>query len=422
MHANIISLAVKSLRFRKFSAGLTVFSLALSVMLLLSVDTIRLQAKNNFINTIAGTDLIVGSRSGSVQLLLYTIFHIGKATNNVSWQSYKKISRHPRVAWSIPIALGDSHQGFRVVGTTQDYFKYYRYQKNKPLGFDQGQALVNLFDAVIGAGVAKKLGYAVGDDIILAHGIGKVSLNEHKNLPFKISGILAPTGSPVDDSVLISLKALAAIHIGWESGVAIESNVSAKDLSPDDPRLAIKSITAFLLGLQSKHDIFSMQRAINDYKHEPLLAVLPTITLLELWQVVSVIEKTLMLIAGLVILIGLFSMLAIMLTNLNARRREIAVLRSVGASPRSILLLIILETELLVALGISLGLIMLYAGLLFANPLLAANIGIQIELSAPTLFQSAILAGILLAGLIISLIPAYHAYKNTLQDGLTVRS
>ena len=422
MHAKIIGLAVKSLRFRKFSVGLTVFSLALSVMLVLSVDTIRLQAKNNFINTISGTDLIVGSRSGSVQLLLYTIFHIGKATNNVSWQSYKKISQHARVAWSIPIALGDSHRGFRVVGTTQDYFRYYRYQKNKALGFKQGRAFVHLFDAVIGAGVAKKLGYSVGHDIVLAHGISKTSLNEHKNLPFKISGILAPTGSPVDDSILIDLKALEAIHIGWQLGVATQANLSAQDFSPHDPRLEIKSITAFLLGLQSKHDVFGMQRAINDYKNEPLLAILPTITLLELWQVVSTVEKILMLIASLVILTGLFSMLAIILTNLNARRREMAVLRSVGASPRSILLLIILETELLVAIGIGFGLMMLYTGLLFLNPILDRGIGIQIELTAPTLFQSTILAGILFAGLIISLIPAYHAYKNTLQDGLTVRS
>ena len=131
MIQRIFQLAIKSLRFRKLTIGLTILSLAISIVLLLGVDIIRVQAKETFTNTVSDTDLIVGSRSGSVQLLLYSIFHIGNATNNVSWKSYSKIKKHPRVKWSIPISLGDSHKGFRVIGTTEDIFKYYKYGKGR---------------------------------------------------------------------------------------------------------------------------------------------------------------------------------------------------------------------------------------------------------------------------------------------------
>ena len=245
MNHTIISLAVKSLRFRKFSVSLTIFSVAVSIMLFLCVDTIRVQAKDNFVNTVSGIDLIVGSRSGSVQLLLYSIFHIGNATNNVSWESYQQITRHPRIDWSIPISLGDSHKGFRVIGTNHDFLEHYRYKNNRHLSFQNGSKFTNLFDAVIGANVAKKLNYSLNDNIVLAHGMSNISLSDHSNMPFKLTGILRATGSPIDDSIIINLSALEAIHIGWEHGIATKPKLSAIDLSNNS--LEPKSITAFLL-------------------------------------------------------------------------------------------------------------------------------------------------------------------------------
>ena len=422
MSANLVQLVVKSLRFRKFTVCLTVFSLALSVMLLLGVDTVRVQAKQNFVNTVSGTDLIVGARSGSVQLLLYTIFHLGSATNNVSWQSYEKIAKHPRIQWSIPISLGDSHRGQRVIGTTADFFKFYRHGKSQLLQFAQGKAFDTIFDTVLGANVARNLGYTLGNEIILAHGMGNVSLAEHKNLPFKVIGILASTGTPVDDSVLISLQGLEAVHIGWEHGVASDASIQATDLTPEDPRIKPKTITAFLLGLKSKHDVFNIQRAVNDYKREPLLAILPGIALLELWKVIGIVEKVMLIIAAFVVVSSLLGMLSIILTNLHERRREIAVLRSVGASPSTIFLLLVLESGLLVLLGIILGLVFLYFTLLIINPILHSSFGIIIELLPPSMFQWSLLLIILLGGLIIALIPARNAYNKTLQDGLTIRT
>ena len=413
-------LAVKSLRFRKLTIALTIFSLAVSIMLLLAVDTVRVQAKQNFVNTVAGTDLIVGARSGSIQLLLYTIFHLGNATNNVSWGSYQKISKHPRIQWSIPISLGDSHKGYRVVGTTTDFFEFYRHGDHKNLKFLKGGIFENVFDSVLGANVASRLKYQLGQQIIIAHGMGNVSLVEHDNVPFTVAGVLAPTGTPIDDSILIRMQGLEAVHIGWEHGVYDGTVVSTDDLEHTD--LQPKTVTAFLLGLKNKHDIFTIQRAINTFKKEPLLAILPGVTLLELWKVVGMVEKILLLIAAFVVATSLLGMLSIILTNLNERRREIAVLRSVGASPRSIFMLLVTESGLLVSAGIVVGLVLLYLVLALMNPVLESSVGLTIELTPPTLFQWLLLGAVLLGGLLIAVIPARKAYNKTLQDGLTIRT
>ena len=419
-HLTIIKLALKSLRFRKFSVGLTIFSLAISIMLFVTVDNIRVQAKNNFVNTVSGIDLIVGSRSGSVQLLLYSIFHIGNATNNVSWDSYKKITKHPRVAWSIPLSLGDSHKGFRVIGTNENIFQHYKYQKTRKLNFSQGKPFSSPFDAVIGANVAKKLAYSLDKEIILAHGMGNVNLIKHENSPFKITGILNTTGSPIDDSIIISLHGLQLMHSGWEYGVPpSDSNTKHNHDSKTSPEP--KSITAFLLTLKSKHDIFSIQRAINDYKKEPLLAILPGVTLLELWKVISIVEKILLIVSSIVIVTALLSMLSIILTNLNTRRHEIAVLRSLGASPLSISMLLIIETEVLILLSVGMAMLTMYLSILFLGPYIHNHFGIMIELMPPSQFQWLLIACVLVAGFIVSLIPAINVYRNTLQDGLTVR-
>ena len=422
MSLNIFSIAAKSLRFRKYSVGLTIFSIAISITLLLVVDTVRVQAKDSFVNTVSGTDLIVGSRSGSVQLLLYTIFHIGNPTNNVSWKSYEKISGHPRIKWSVPISLGDSHRGYRVIGTTTELFDHYKFAKSRDLDFETGKPFEGILDCVIGSKVANKLNYELGEEITLSHGMGNVSLAEHKNLQFKVKGILKPTGTPIDESILVSIKGIEAVHIGWEHGVATKSGPTESELSENDPRLEPKTITAFLLGLESKHEIFNIQRAINDYKSEPLLAILPGVTLLELWRVVGVIEKVLLVIAGFVIFSGLLGMLAILLNSLNERRREIAVLRSVGASPRVIFSLLILESTFLLILGIISSLIFYYLCILLLNPLLQDSFGLVIELSPPSIIQWLLMGGILLSGLLITLIPAYKSYKYSLQDGLAIRT
>ena len=328
----ILRLAWKSLLNRRLTAALTLFAIALSVTLLIGVERLRAEARESFANTISGTDLIVGARSGGVQLLLYSVFRIGNATNNISWKSYLDIAAQPNLAWSIPISLGDSHRGYRVLGTTPAYFTHYQYAKDRGLEFEQGQPFSELYDAVLGAEVAEALGYQLNDAIVIAHGASDVSFARHEDKPFTVVGVLERTGTPVDRTVHVSLEAIEAIHIDWQSGAPIPGlSISAEEARHRD--LTPRAITAVLIGLKSKIATFKVQRYINDYAEEPLTAILPGVALSELWGIIGIAENALLIVSGFVVVVGLFGMLTALLTSLNERRREMAILRSVGARP-----------------------------------------------------------------------------------------
>lgn len=414
-----LKLAWKSLLNRKTTAILTVVTVAISVILLMGVERIRTQAKSSFANTISGTDLIVGGRSGQVNLLLYSVFRIGNATNNIDWKSYQELSQHRAVKWSIPISLGDSHKGFRVIGTNHSYFEHYQYGKKQHLNFAQGKEFNALFEAVIGADVAKSLGYQIGSEIIIAHGISDVGFSRHDNLPFKVVGILAPTGTPVDKSVHVSLEAIEAIHIGWESGANLGNNPSKQQL--ENAQFEPKQITAMLIGLKSKIQTFALQREINTYRSEPLSAILPGVALHELWGMMAVAEQALLIVSIFVVIAGLMGMLSSLLTSLQERRREMAILRAMGARPKHIFILLISEASTLTALGIIAGILGMYTLLAIAAPLISANYGINIDLTAMTPHEWMLLAFVQLSGVVIGFFPALRAYQQSLSDGMTIR-
>ncbi|WP_434566291.1 ABC transporter permease [Vibrio chagasii] len=415
----ITHLALKSVLNRKATAILTILTVAVSVILLLGVERVRTEAKSSFANTISGTDLIVGGRSGQVNLLLYSVFRIGNATNNIDWKSYKEFSQHKAVKWAIPISLGDSHKGFRVMGTNHSYFENYRYGSKQPLTFQQGKEFNELFDVVIGADVAKKLDYKIGDQIILAHGISDVAFSRHDNLPFKIVGILAPTGTPVDKTVHVSLEAIEAIHVGWESGANLGHTPDAETLKTYD--FQPQQITAMMLGLNSKIQTFALQREINNYRQEPLSAIMPGIALHELWGMMSVAEQALLIVSGFVVVAGLLGMLSSLLTSLQERRREMAILRAMGARPRHVFGLLISEASALTFLGITLGVAVLFALIAVVAPIVQQSYGINISISAITPHEWKLLMLVQVAGIIIGFIPAFRAYRQSLSDGMTIR-
>ncbi|MFA0407421.1 ABC transporter permease [Vibrio splendidus] len=415
----ITHLALKSVLNRKATAILTILTVAVSVILLLGVERVRTEAKSSFANTISGTDLIVGGRSGQVNLLLYSVFRIGNATNNIDWKSYEEFSQHNAVKWAIPISLGDSHKGFRVMGTNHSYFENYRYGSKQPLTFQQGKEFNQLFDVVIGADVAKKLDYKIGDHIILAHGISDVAFSRHDNLPFTIVGILAPTGTPVDKTVHVSLEAIEAIHVGWESGANLGHTPNAEALKQRD--FQPKQITAMMVGLKSKIQTFALQREINNYRQEPLSAIMPGIALHELWGMMAVAEQALLIVSGFVVIAGLLGMLSSLLTSLQERRREMAILRAMGARPRHVFGLLISEASSLTFLGITLGVAVLFALIAVVAPIVQQSYGINISISAITPHEWKLLMLVQVAGIIIGFIPAFRAYRQSLSDGMTIR-
>ena len=416
----ILNLALKSVWNRKFTALLTVLTIAISVALLLGVEKTRTGARSSFTSTLSGIDLIVGARSGPVQLLLYSVFRIGNATNNITWDSYQALANDPNIAWTIPISLGDSHRGFRVMGTDQRYFEHYRYARDRSLHFAQGRPFGDIFEAVLGADVAAALGYRLDQSIVISHGLGATSFSLHDDKPFKVVGILAKTGTPVDRTVHVSLQGLEAIHIDWQSGTRIPGvSISAEQVRMLE--LQPKTITAVLVKLKSRIATFQVQRMINEYPQEPLLAILPGVALQELWDLLGVAEQALLVISVFVVLSGLLGMITALLTSLNERRREMAILRSVGARPGHIFGLLMAEAGILTLCGVLLGVLLLYLLLLLGQPLLEQQFGLFLPITLPNPYELGILSAIIGAGFICGAIPALQAYRYSLADGLTVR-
>ncbi|MCO5113554.1 MAG: ABC transporter permease [Bdellovibrionaceae bacterium] len=415
----LFSIALQSLWNRKIPALLSILSISLSVVLLLGIERIRQSARSSFESTVSGVDLIVGARSGSVNLLLYSVFRIGNATNNISNRTYNDLIENEHVEWMIPISLGDSHKGYKVIGTSNGYIQHYRYAGDKTLTLESdGTWIKDLYDVVLGAKVAQTLSYKVGDQIILSHGADAVSFQDHEDHPFTVKGILKPTGTPVDSSLHISLKAMTALHKDWQEGApSAEDHMHA--LTDADVEEA--DITAAFVKLTSKMQIFNFQRHINDYKAEPLMAILPGVSLSELWQTLGWAEQVLIFISFLVLLVSLLSMLIALLSTLNERRREMAILRASGASKKFIFTLLVAESILLVILGSVLGIGFLYAGLGISKGILESQLGLSLNLFKPTVIEGWYLLAIFGCALVASLFPAWRAYRNSLADGLTIK-
>lgn len=417
---HLFVLAAKSAWNRRLTLGLTLVAVALSVTLLLGVERIRHEARNSFAQSVSGTDLVVGARTSPVQLMLYAVFRIGEATNNIRWQSYQAIAENPAVAWSIPLSLGDSHRSFPVLGTSTGYFEHFRYGDAQPLVFSSGKPFAEVFEAVLGAEVAERLGYHLNQRIVLNHGMGHVGLAEHSDKPFTVVGILARTGTPVDRTVHISLAAMEAIHLDWQGGAPLPGLTIAPeyvkkfDLTP-------KEITAALVGLKSRAGVFKMQRQVNEFRGEPLLAVLPGVALDQLWQVVGIAERTLLAVSAMVVAVGLAGLVAVVLASLGERRRELAILRSVGARPMDVFLLLTAEGLSITVLGSLLGVAVLTALTLFLGPVAQAHFGIAIRPRWVSVDELHLLCTVVGVGLVASLLPGYRAYKLSLADGLTPR-
>ena len=401
----LLKLAWHSLGSRLGTVLLTILMMSVSVFVLLSVENIRQQAKDSFQQSVSDVDLLVGPRTGQINLLLYSVFHIGVPTHNLSWDSYMMLKQHQDVDWTIPLSLGDSHRGYRVVGSEQQLFEHFRYRSDHSLEFASGQAFRDTYDAVVGAKVAASLGYQNGDKIVLAHGIADTSFSRHENHPFQISGILKPTGTPVDRSIFISLTGLEAMHADFPGAN------TAPDLSP-------QSVTAVLVGLHSKIKTFTLQREINTYSDEALQAILPGVALSSLWSMLGGVEQTLWVISLLVLLGALIGMVNVLLLSMRERRHELAVLRALGYRPGFLFALLQLEALLITASSIIVALIALWAGDIWLREWLLSQFGLFLSESLLQPGMWRLLLGIVLAAMISALLPAVNAYRQGLNTQL----
>lgn len=413
-------LAWRSAANRRVNFWLTLLSVALSTCLLLTVQRGEQAVQASFTRAVSGTDLIVGARTSPLQLMLYAVFRLGDATHEISWKSFERIRQDPLVKWAIPIALGDSHRGFAVLGTDQGYFTHFRFGSRQQLRFAEGKAFDGIYDVVLGAEVARKLGYTLGSRLTLTHGTASAPGIEHADRPFTVSGILAPTGTPVDRTLHISLDAMQAIHLNWQAGAPIPGlhipadKVRAFDLKPE-------FITAALVGLNSRAGVFNVQRTINGMEDEALLAVMPAVALDQLWRLLDVVSRTLHALSLLVLVLSLCALMTALLASLSQRQRELAILRAVGARPLDLLVLLMLEGLLLTAGGAVAGYLLLMGGSWLLAPWLESQWGIVWPIGTLDAAEARLMLLVAAAGPIIALWPAWRASRRALADGLTPR-
>ena len=414
----LLKLSFSSLYARLVTVGMTILAISVSLMLYMSVEKLRTSAYTSFTDTISQTDLIVGARASSVQLLLYSVFRIGNATNNITWESYLDLVSKEEVDWTVPISLGDSHKGFRVMGTNKEFFSRYKYRGSQSVSIDKGYLFEDLYDVVLGAGVAEKLGYKIGTSLVVSHGLQ--SFSDHDDQPFRVSGILKKTGTPVDNTVIVSLAAIEAIHVDWSTGAKIPGKLTPID-EIREMDLTPKNITAALVGVKSKLTIFQLQRWINEYPEEAMTAILPGAALQELWRVVGVIENLLLGISVVVIFTTLVGMAAIMFSSLSERRREMSIWRAMGASPFTVIGLLMLEAIFISILSITFSVVLLFCVLNLLQPWIDYNYGILVNIEMLAIKDMYVFAVFIIASITVSLLPAIRAYWFSINDGMTIK-
>ena len=475
----VLLVASRSLRYRLSGVLLTIASVALSVFVLLGVEHVRQEARSGFASTVSGVDLIVGARTGEINLLLLSIFRIGTATANVSWESVEQLDQQRNVDWTVPISLGDSHRNFRVIGTTQAFFSRYKYGAKQPLVFEQGQPFEAVAEVVLGARVARELGYQLGDSLVLSHGMADTSFTHHDQLPFAVSGVLAGTGTPIDNALFVGLEAIDAMHsdggsenhqaheapeahdaherheehegheehdahedydahegrdehevheehVVHEDHDAHEGHDAHEDHDTHEEHEAlddheehheahdhppIGTVTAVLVGLSSPITTLQVTRWVDEYEGEALLAILPGVALTQLWELVGNVESVLLGISVLILVSSLLGLNAMLLASMRERRREIEVLRSIGAPSSFILSLLMIESLLIVSVGVVLAVGTLLASITAANTLFAETFGLMISSQILNPSNVTALGLIYLTAVIVPLLPALQAYR-----------
>jgi len=425
-----LSLALASAWSRRLALLIVVFSVSISVALILSVVQLRSDARASFSEAVSGVDLIVGPRGSPTELLMYTVFQLGRATRNLPASVEQQLSGLAGVEWVVPLQLGDSYRDFPVWGSRPALFERLRV-RGQPIGFAQGRSFADprasgigsVFELVLGAELASRFDHRLDDSIVLTHGAGGPLAQNHEQTPFRVVGILAPTGGPIDRAAIVSVESFEALHLGWGLG---EFQGLGGRFAPANPLAQIQSvadlapreITSLLVGLESRGQVFGVRRAVESLTSASLMAVLPGVALDDLWRVLAVGENSLLLVGGLVALASVLSISAVLLVSISSRRREFAVLRAVGARPRGLLLMLFLEAALVSALGLLLGLLGQQLLIWASQDWMRTLMGIRLQPMSIPLEGWLALGGVMVMASLASLLPAVRAYHTSLQDGL----
>lgn len=374
---------------RRGSVGLVIVTIALGMSLLIGGWAAEAALRQSFARSLVGTDLIVGARGSPTNLLLSAVFGWGGPLGIVPWETVQRISQRPDVSWTLPLAFGDTHREFRVIAADQSLFDKYRFGDNQSLRPAQGSYDSSLHTVAIGSEVARSLNYRLGQKIVLSHGDSMV---HHHDQPFVVTAILDQTLTALDRSLIISHESMEATHHD-----ADEHGVSAVFVK-------LKNRTA---ALRTRHEIE------NDDQF-PLTAILPALTLADLWLQASSLRLIFQLVSGLVLVVSLSSIVLNLYSAALLRKREMAILRTLGASPWIIVALFMIEAIFCVSAAMVLTLGSLQLGFVNLHHEFARFAGL-FNLNSLTVY-----AAIAIFSCCVATGAAWQAYRRGLHDALTL--
>jgi putative ABC transport system permease protein len=463
-------IAWRSIQQRALASSLTAVSMALGVTLVISVLVIHGVIDASFRENAQGYDVIVGGKGGSLQLVLNTVYYLGRPTQNLPYSFYKEFTENGKFAgavqWAIPVCMGDNYQGFRVVGTTPQMFDAITYQGQK-VQFAEGRPFnpEHYFEAVIGARVAHKTGLKVGQQFRPTHGVDTPAEQGHQHEPFTVVGVLTPTGTPNDRALFINIEgffhleghvkettpppglagepsttpasagkpsaqpaehhesehAKSEHHAGGPHEAGHHEGEHHHDFEPDEPVPDdLKEVTAILVRTNMEHPglAIALPKMINKLQPDAQ-AVSPAREITELFDgIVGNVQKLLLLFAVLVLVVAGIGIMVSIYNSMSERRHEIAVMRALGAGRVTVMLVILLESILLSLGGGGLGLLLGHGLIGLLNPIIVEQTGVSVPWFQFNLLELILIPGLVGLASLVGYLPALAAYRTDVAKSL----
>lgn len=413
--SGILLMVRRSLRQHALSTSVTVLSLSLASGLVMSVFSINDQTRKAFTGGEVGFDAVLGARGSQLQLVLNTVFHLETSPGNIPYELFTTIESNPRVELAIPYALGDNYLGYRIVGTTEKLFEEFEYQKGRRFEFQEGGRVFDPLrrEAVIGSFVAQKTGLGLGDEFNAYHGLEYDPAMKHQER-YVVVGILEPTNSPSDRVIWIPLEGIFRMSGHVLRGSGEEYVAEAGEAIPDEH----KEVSAVMIKFKGPQDGMMMDLTINKQGKVATLAWPIQRVMLDLFNKIGWVTRVLTLISYLVVVVAAASILASLYNTINERKRDFAILRSLGARRRTLFSAILLESSVISFVGSLLGYIV-YAVVLGVTTVVIRNqTGVVLEVLTPHPVLWWTPAGMTLVGALAGVIPAVKAYATDIAANL----
>jgi len=395
---------------RTLVTALTLAGIALGSALIVSVLTLQRESEGGFLRESGQFDMVVGAKGSPLQLVLSSIYHLDLPTGNIPYAHFAALRKDPRVAEAIPLGLGDNYRGYRIVGT--DSAIMHLIDRRDPqrhfLTLAQGAPFQNDFEAVIGAQVARQTGLKMGDTFAGSHGLVVTpGSSAHRDFPYKVVGILAPSGGSPDRAIYVTLASVWHIHEKEGEMHRRRAGLSA-DAAPSVQEI---EVTAVLLRLKTVGLRLWMTEEIQ--KQTEAMAAIPVNEMYRLYQqVLKPMQRLLLAVAALVVVVSFLSITATLYQAAERRRRDLAVLRALGAHPREIFTLVVLEALLLTLLGLAAGWFLGHGGLALADPYLRDSLGLGVAPWSTDRLEAVALGMVAAGGLLAGILPAALAYRR----------